>query len=208
MRPHPAPPLGYSEIPPGCLATVVTCLEMHARPARRGAADLPAPFRLVPFARGDLAAYRAVYRKVGEDWMWFSRLIMPDAELKAILEDPAVEAFAVNDGHADVGILELDFREAGQCELAFFGLAREAIGHGLGRALMDAALARAWAKPIDRLWVHTCTFDHPSALGFYVRSSFVPYATMVEVQTDPRLTGHLPRSAAPQIPLIDPHAEH
>ena len=68
----------------------------------------------------------------------------------------------------------------------------------------DQALARAWAKPIRRFWVHTCTFDHPAALPFYVRSGFKPYALQIEVHPDPRLTGHLPRDVAPHIALIEP----
>jgi hypothetical protein len=67
---------------------------------------------------------------------------------------------------------------------------------------MDQAVARAWAKPIRRFWVHTCSFDHPGALDFYRRSGFRAYAFAVEVADDPRLTGHLPRHAAPQVPRI------
>ncbi|HWK48137.1 MAG TPA: GNAT family N-acetyltransferase [Stellaceae bacterium] len=128
---------------------------------------------------------------------------MSDEKLLGILDDPLVEVFVLRDGDEDVGLLELDFREGGECELAFFGLAPNAIGKGLGRALMECAIAFAWAKPIGRMWVHTCTFDHPSALAFYIRSGFQPYEFQVEVQPDPRLTGHLPRGAAPHIPLIE-----
>ena len=63
----------------------------------------------------------------------------------------------------------------------------EAIGQGFGRVLMDEAIRRAWAKPIERFWVHTCTFDSPLALPFYIRSGFTPYLRMVEVHDDPRL---------------------
>jgi hypothetical protein len=68
--------------------------------------------------------------------------------------------------------------------------------------LMNEALVRAWARPISRFWVHTCSFDHPGALAFYQRSGFRPYQVMVEVHQDPRLTGHLPPEASPQVPLI------
>jgi GNAT superfamily N-acetyltransferase len=128
---------------------------------------------------------------------------MPDDRLHAILADPAVEVFVLKEDQIHIGLLELDFREEGQCELAFFGLVPEAIGQGAGRFLMDQAIQKAWARPIRRLWVHTCSFDHPGALGFYRRSGFVPYAYAVEVHDDPRLTGHLPRTASPQIPLIE-----
>jgi len=200
---NPPLPLGYSPVGPARLANVVTCLEMTRRPPRGPARSFPPPYELVRIEHIDIAGYRALFRKVGENWMWFSRLIMPDDELRGILGDPRVELYVLCAGRADAGMLELDFREAGQCELAFFGLVADAIGQGLGRALMEAAIERAWAKPIERLWVHTCTFDHPSAVGFYIRSGFRPYAYQVEVQADPRLTGHLPRTAAPHIPLIE-----
>jgi GNAT superfamily N-acetyltransferase len=79
----------------------------------------------------------------------------------------------------------------------------QAIGQGAGRFLMAQAIQKAWEKPIARFWVHTCTLDHPSALGFYQRSGFRPYALMVEVAADPRLSGVLGREAAPHVPLIE-----
>ena len=151
----------------------------------------------------ELGAYRDLFRLVGEDWLWFSRLTMPDAELAAILADPAVEVYALRQGRKALGLLELDFRTQGQCELAFFGLVKEAIGQGAGRYMMDQAIARAWAKPISRFWVHTCTHDSSSALGFYQRSGFRAYAQEIEIADDPRLTGHLRRDAAPHVPIFD-----
>jgi hypothetical protein len=53
--------------------------------------------------------------------------------------------------------------------------------------------------------VHTCTLDSPDALPFYIRSGFVPFARQVEVYADPRVAGVLPREAAPQVPLLEPH---
>lgn len=202
MTSNPPLPLGYSPLRPGQIANVVTCLEMLEAPARRPIVEFPAPYRLQDFG-DDLTAYRSLFRRIGEDWLWHSRLTMPDDGLSAILQHPLVEVRVLRDGASDVGLLELDFRTAGQCELAFFGLTPEVIGGGLGRALMNTATALAWDKPIQRFWVHTCTFDHPGALAFYIRSGFRPYAYQVEVQADPRLTGHLPRTAAPHIPLIE-----
>lgn len=200
---NPALPAGYSPLPAGTIANVVTCLEMTRRPGPRGAAAVPAGLTLEPWERPDLATYRELYRRVGQDWLWFSRLFMADEKLAAILGHPRIELYRLRRDGRDIGLLELDFREEGQCELAFFGVVPEAIGTGAGRYLMDRAIELAWAKPIRRLWVHTCTFDHPSAVGFYQRSGFRPYAMMVEVHKDPRLTGHLPKSAAPHVPLIE-----
>jgi hypothetical protein len=52
------------------------------------------------------------------------------------------------------------------------------------------------------MWVHTCTLDHPAALGFYRRNGFTPFARAIESFADPRLLGVLPADCAPQIPLI------
>lgn len=177
---------GYHALPPGHIANVVTCLEMTARPDVRPAAA--GGFSLQALA-GDTARFRRLFDAVGRDLMWFSRLFMPEEELAAIIGDAAVECYAMVDQGRDIGLLELDFREAGQCELSFFGLVPGAIGKGAGRWLMNEALTRAWAKPITRLWVHTCSFDHPAAVSFYQRSGFRPYQVMVEVHPDPRLTG-------------------
>lgn len=195
-------PLGYYELPPGKLANVVTCLEMKAK-SQRAAKPLPSGFDLRRINPKDLDSYRAVFRKVGQDLMWFSRLIMPDEKLAAILGHPQVESYALYEGNTAIGVVELDLRDIPNCELAFFGLAKEAVGTGLGRALMDIAIEKAWSKPINRLWVHTCHFDHPNALGFYQRSGFVPYALMIEFHDDPRLQGFLPREASPHVALID-----
>lgn len=204
MKTHNPPlPLGYSALAPGKVANVVTCLEMNERPPLRPVPELSQGIDLLPLARPDVDAYRALFRSVGCDWLWSSRLVMPDEELRAILENPQVELYTLRQEGKPVGLLELDFREQGECELAFFGLVKEAIGTGAGRYLMDQAVAKAWAKPIRRFWVHTCTFDHQSALGFYQRSGFRPYAFAVEVMDDPRLTGHLPRAAAPHIALLE-----
>ena len=194
-------PDGYHDLPPGKLATVVTFLEMRAAVPARSVPDDPSR-RLRHVPRPGLDWYRALYRAVGEDWLWSSRLVMPDHELGAILASPEVEVHVLEiDGH-EGGILELDFRQPGACEITFFGLVPAQVGRGHGRWLMDRAVSRAFARPIDRLWLHTCSLDAPEALAFYRRSGFVPYAQQVEVFDDPRLLGALPRTAAPQVPLF------
>jgi GNAT superfamily N-acetyltransferase len=201
-------PIGYSDVPPGMIANVVTCLEMLQRPRPRPARPLGRPMSLERIEKPDLAAYRALFRAVGEEWLWYSRLVMPDDELRGILEDPDVELYVLTSVRKEIGLLELDFRRTGQCELAFFGLVNDAIGQGAGRFMMDQALLRAWSRPIERFWVHTCHFDHPAAIGFYRHSGFTPYAFQVEVSPDPRLSGHLPREAAPHVPLADFAGNH
>ena len=197
-------PDGYSDVPAGKLAAVVTCLEMGVAVPLR---DDPAPegITLQRIARPDVAWYRDLYSRIGTEWLWSSRLAMSDDALAAAIHHADVEVYAVmKDGRGE-GLLELDFREEGVCELAFFGLTHAIIGNGTGRWLMNHAIARAWSRgqaPIHRFWVHTCTLDSPQALAFYIRSGFTPVRRQIEVFDDPRLTGVLPMNAAPQLPVI------
>jgi len=195
-------PDGYSDVPPGKIASVVTCLEMHARPPIRGERH-DVPWRLRREARPGIEWYRALYAHVGTEWLWFSRLQMPVAELEATLHSPDVEVYALEAAGRDEGLLELDFRQPGECELAFFGIATPLLGQGAGRWLMNRALEHAWRRPIRRLWVHTCTVDHPSALAFYQRSGFRPFRRQIEIADDPRLGGTAPRTAARHVPIIE-----
>ncbi|WP_311266798.1 GNAT family N-acetyltransferase [Sphingobium sp. WCS2017Hpa-17] len=192
----------FIPVEPGMVATVVTHLEMLERP--KPAPIPPAPLRLAPWKQPDLRAYRTLFRRVGTPWLWFSRLVMADSDLAAILHDPAVEVYAITDPRGtEVGLLELDFRSLPNCELSFFGLVPELNGKGLGRWLMAQAKSLAWRKGVERFWVHTCTLDSPAALGFYIRSGFTPYGREIETFADPRLAGILPPEAAPHMPLLD-----
>ena len=192
----------FSPIARGEIGAIVTSLEMKSRPALR---EMPSSdLRLERWAAPSPDKYRTLYRRIGEHWLWFSRLELDDAELSTIVNEPKVRIWAVLDRRGiEVGILELDFREGGQCEIAFFGLVPELAGQGHGKWLMAMALQAGWAEPgIERMWVHTCTLDGPGALNFYIKSGFKPYQRQVETFPDPRLTGLIPRDAAPQIPLI------
>ena len=193
--------MSLTPVPDGQIATIVTHLEMRERP--RPAPIPPAPLRLVPWKVPALDAYRALFRRVGEPWLWFSRLVMSDEALSAIIHDPAVQIYAVTDPRGvEVGLLELDFRSLPDCELAFFGLVPQHVGKGFGKWLMAQAKALAWRKDVTRFWVHSCTLDSPAALGFYRKAGFLPYKREVEIFADPRLAGLLSPDAAPHVPML------
>jgi GNAT superfamily N-acetyltransferase len=194
-------PDGYSDIPRGKIAAVVTHLEMTERPTLAPNPSDAWTLRRVQVP--DLNWFRGLYRRVGEDWLWFSRLQLTDGELAAIVQSPLVEVFTLVCDDKDEGLLELDFRTADRCEIVFFGVTAKLIGSGAGRWLMNRTLELAWSRPIKRVWVHTCTFDHPAALAFYQRSGFRPFRRQIEVADDPRLYGTAPRSAAKHIPIIE-----
>lgn len=195
---------GYTDLPPGRIANVVTYLEMTSRPVPAAEAESGRTVRRV--VKPDLAAYRDLYRRIGTDWLWFSRAVMSDDELAALLAKPSTEIHFLEQDGVPIGLAELHRGEGGpdNVEIAMFGVVPEATGTGAARQLMNAALAVAWDGGTERVWLHTCSFDHPAALRFYKRSGFTPFKFAIEVSTDPRLDGHLPRTAGPHVALIDP----
>jgi len=187
-------------VPDGELAAVVTYLEM------REPQPLPvpeSPLSLLRLETPDPAEYRRLFQIVGARWLWFSRLILADHELAAIIEHSKVELYAVSDqSEREVGLLELDFRGDCECELAFIGLVPELAGQGHGRWLLAEALRLAWRDGVRRVHVHTCTLDHPAALSAYCRAGFTAIRRAVERFPDPRLLGILPLDCAPQLPVV------
>jgi GNAT superfamily N-acetyltransferase len=192
---------GYTDIAPGKIAAIATTLEMSSQPGT-GKADRAS--RLVTRRVDEPTPYwyRPLFRRIGEPWLWHSRLRLSDEALSRIIRDDLVEVWAFSAGDHDEGLVELDFRSADTCELAFFGLTPAWTGRGEGRHLMAHAIARAWARPIQRFWVHTCTLDHPAALAFYMRSGFRPVKRQLEIADDPRLDGTLSLDAAPGVPIL------
>ena len=185
------------DIPEGHLGAIVTYLEMTERPAP---GPLPSsPLRIEHWAEVDLDRYRALFRRVGGPWLWHSRLAMDDATLR----NRIAEVHSVLDRQgADVGIIELDFRKAGECLIAFLGLVPELAGKGHGRWLFGQTLALAWRAGVERVIVNTCTLDHPAALKAYMNAGFRAYRRAFESFPDPRLAGLLPLDSAPQVPLV------
>jgi GNAT superfamily N-acetyltransferase len=194
-------PDGYTDLPAGKIAAIQTFLEMREPPPLRQVTT-PAATTLRHVAAPDADWYLALFHKIGDEYLWFSRLVMPRDELETIINDPHEAIYVVEQGGSEEGLLELDFRTPGECEIAYLGLTAKLVGAGIGRWLMNRAIELAWAKPISRFWVHTCNLDHPNALEFYRRSGFTPYARKLEIGDDPRLSGLVPRAAAPQIPIL------
>jgi GNAT superfamily N-acetyltransferase len=132
---------------------------------------------------------------------------MADDELDAIIRHPRVALFEVAAVEAVVGMLELDFRAEGECELAFVGLVPGLSGQGHGKWLLAEAVTRAWAGDgVAKVHVHTCSLDHPAALTAYRRAGFTPCARAIERFPDPRLLGILPLDCAPQVPVLGTEA--
>jgi GNAT superfamily N-acetyltransferase len=150
-------------------------LEMLARPAgaipppREGLTVLHAKRLTVPY-------YRFLYHTVGKDYHWLSRGRLSDAELDAVIRHPLNEVHVLHDGGTPAGFVEFSRRVPGEAEIVQFGLMPECIGRGLGKYFLRWAIDRAWDDGgLRRLWLHTCTFDHPAPLPNYRKAGFVLY---------------------------------
>lgn len=193
---------GYTDVPEGKVAFVVTYLEMTQAPAEPLAADRT-DLELVRWSKPELEAYRRLFRQVGEDWLWFGRLTHDDVALSTLLNEPARENYLPVRANTPIGTLELDFADPKEPEIAYFGLVPEAIGGGIGRWLMSRAVSMSWSRPeTERLWLHTCTADSPQALKFYMSCGFKPYKRAIEIADDPRGLGLHGVDKAPHVPVL------
>ncbi|MBT4162953.1 MAG: GNAT family N-acetyltransferase [Gammaproteobacteria bacterium] len=115
---------------------------------------------------------RFLYASVGAPWVWYMRLNWSWQEWMDYLNTPGVETWIAYQGATPVGYFELQKQDSGQAEIAYFGLLPEFVGKGLGRLLLEDAITRAWDLAVRRIWLHTCTLDHPAALPNYLARGF------------------------------------
>ena len=149
-------------------------LEMLAPPARHVATPR-AGLIFLHAQRPTVPYYRFFYDAVGDQWHWSSRKKLSDAEVAAIIHDPKVEMHVLYCAGVPAGFAELDRRQEGEIELVQFGLLPDFIGQGLGKYFLHWTIDKAWSCNPKRLWLHTCTLDHPAALPNYLKAGFVVY---------------------------------
>ncbi len=162
-----------SVIPAGTeVSFTITYLEMVERPDWT-APGLPPEARLEKAIDPPAWYFLALYGAVGRDYEWRDRFDQSEAEVAAFVGDPEVELWTLFQDGWPQGFFQLDFREAGVCDLAYFGMAPEAVGKGLGGKMLRIAIAKGWDRPgVTTMTVNTCELDHPRALGLYKSLGF------------------------------------
>lgn len=122
--------------------------------------------------------YRDCYRTVGEAYHWRDRWHWTDAEIVAHLAQPEIALFVAHRGKSLAGWYELRrVPDEGSVEIAYFGIVPAEFGRGFGKHLLSCAVRDAWAMAPTRVWLHTCTLDHPNAVPNYKARGFAPYRT-------------------------------
>jgi RimJ/RimL family protein N-acetyltransferase len=110
---------------------------------------------------------RSLYLLVGERWGWIDKQAWSDEQWQSYVYSKHFRTFVAFLDGSVAGYYELSRDEHEAVEIAYFGLAPDFIGRGLGGPLLSNALEQAWAWDAQRVWVHTCTLDHPAALANY-----------------------------------------
>ncbi|MEA3557903.1 MAG: GNAT family N-acetyltransferase [Candidatus Thermoplasmatota archaeon] len=129
--------------------------------------------------------HRMLYAAVGKEYRWVDRLIIPEDELQSILDDEMVELHTLHVDGKLAGYYELDRRREEEVEISYLGLLPAYIGKGLGKILLENALDMAWKGGPERVWLHTCEWDHPGAIPLYLKAGFRIYDHRVIMQSLP-----------------------
>jgi GNAT superfamily N-acetyltransferase len=170
------------------ITSVITYLEMTEPPTSPTPARPTVKIVLMRAEKPTLSFYRYLYNTVGQDWLWWERKQMSDDDLSAIITNDLVEVYVLYVGGAPAGYGELDRRFEDEIEIAYFGLVPEFIGQGLGGYFLRWIIDQAWTYDLKRLFVHTCTEDHPAAIYNYQRHGFSQYQQVTEEIDNPRNT--------------------
>ena len=117
---------------------------------------------------------RFFYQEVGKLWQWTDRLNWSEEEWRKWVERENVQTWMLLLRGTPAGYFELDNQD-GDVEIAYFGLLPQFLGKGLGGGFLPAAVEKAWEMGAARVWVHTCSFDHPNALKNYQARGFQIY---------------------------------
>jgi GNAT superfamily N-acetyltransferase len=118
--------------------------------------------------------FRRLYQEVGRAYRWTDRLSWTDEMVRNHLATPGVSIWLLSSQDQTAGYFELREHEDQSVEIAYFGLLPDFIGRGWGKHLLTCAVQSAWQLRPTRVWLHTCTLDHPAALPNYLKRGFQP----------------------------------
>jgi GNAT superfamily N-acetyltransferase len=160
---------------------MTTYLEMRSPDQLRPKRCPDAQFQVREQKQPSWVFNRDLYFAVGEQWRWIDKRPWTDDQWKEYATGPELRTFAAYYDGKLAGYYELLNNDQGDVEIAYFGLLPEFIGRGLGGALLTSAIEEAWSPESirgiapKRVWVHTCTLDHPQALANYQARGMVVY---------------------------------
>jgi ribosomal protein S18 acetylase RimI-like enzyme len=132
-----------------------------------------------------VAFSRFLYEQVGDRWNWVRRRKWPDEQWQKHISRPEFHTWVLYDHGTPAGYFEFEQQAEQNVEIVQLGLMPQFIGQGLGALLVTTAVEKAWATGARRVWLHTCTEDHPHALANYQARGFRLYRQETKEPTRP-----------------------
>ena len=124
---------------------------------------------LVKKIKPDFQLNKFFYKQVGKKHRWIDRLSWSDEKWINYISNKNLETYIICESEELVGFFELlNNPELQETEISYFGLLEEYIGKGIGGYALSVAIRKSFEKNIRRVWLHTCTLDHPNALKNYI----------------------------------------
>ena len=163
------------------IPVTVTFLAMRKPPANYPSAPMNRQIALLRTKDIPLHFYRYLMDRVGRKWHWVNALREDDATLEAALHAPGRDIRVLYLEGAPAGFFDIRPHLPLSAELGYFGLTDRAMGTGIGRWFLGAAIQAAWLQEPRRVTVQTCTLDHPAALPLYQKLGFEPVGQSTEV---------------------------
>lgn len=159
------------------VSIVTTYLEMRSPDQLRPKRCADGRFQIRENKEPNWQFNRDLYFAVGEMWSWNDKRAWTDEQWKEYALGQKLRTFAAYYDNSLAGYYELRRDGENGVEISYFGLLPAFIGRGFGGALLTSAVEEAWrmSPSITRVWVHTCTRDHPRALANYQARGMVIY---------------------------------
>jgi GNAT superfamily N-acetyltransferase len=145
---------------------IITYLEMISPDQLKPKKIEDSRFRILEAIEKQWQYNSFLYDFVGSMWIWHDKLIWTDTQWKEYAESDNLRTFIAYYEGSPAGYYELEWKN-NEVEITYFGLSPRFIGKGYGGPLLTSALENAWLMKPSRVWVHTCTLDHPAALKNY-----------------------------------------
>ncbi len=124
---------------------------------------------LVKKIKPDFQLNKFFYKQVGKKHRWIDRLSWSDEKWVDYISNQNLETYVISENNDLAGFFELLYNpELKETEISYFGLLEEYIGKGIGGYALSIAIKKSFEKQIKRVWLHTCTLDHPNALKNYI----------------------------------------
>ncbi len=122
---------------------------------------------------------------VGHPWQWGGRDGWGEQEWDAYVNQPGFEMWLALHEGTPVGYVELTLLSSEEVQIKRMGLAPAFIGKGLGGQLLTAAVKRAWELTSKKVWLSTCSQDHPRARANYEARGFEVVTVREEDENPP-----------------------